>query len=153
LRRMFRTEPLLFFIACGLREYYTCFEALGGSRDRANPTILDNACLASWASLPDKRKPLNSHAVAPPAPKRLNARVNPCNPSASETHMLAGVSTVPKQLLLLFLANKTPFMALILVNDSLEEVGMVDEPAPSTPVLRIRIALVPNFYRVITSVA
>jgi len=67
--------------------------------------------------------------------------------------MLAGVSTVPKQLLLLFLANKTPFMALILVNDFLEEVGMVDEPAPSTPVLRVRIALVPNFYRVITSVA
>ena len=67
--------------------------------------------------------------------------------------MLAGVSTVPKQLLLLFLANKTPFTALILVNDSLEEVGMVDEPAPSTPVTRVWIAIVPNFHRVIIPIA
>ena len=67
--------------------------------------------------------------------------------------MLAGVSTVPKQLVSLLLADEAPLMARIDVGYMLEWLRVVDEPASSTPVTRVWIALVPNFYRVITSVA
>jgi hypothetical protein len=146
-------EPLPFFIVCRLQRYYTCFETLCGSRDSAKSLILYDALLTLGAGLPYQGEPLYDRAVAPPALERLNTRVNPSNPSACKTHMCAGVSTVPKQLVSLLLADEAPLMARIDVGYMLEWLRVVDEPASSTPVTRVWIAVVPNFHRVITSVA